>query len=173
MIERNSRTYDKQSHWHLSVRKGRAIIHKWKKKSIASWRCTDDSSRRSQKNQEPHLNNCRPHSLQLRSEFMFSKKNLFKNGLHARVPRRKLQMTRKNTKTHFTFAKKTSWSSRGNNLWTGDANVELCVKFEPLYIWSKTNPGSNTMNIILTVNMVGVVWWSGDSLLLQVLDNLL
>ncbi len=54
----------------------RAIIHKWRKHGTVvnlpriTPRCSDDSSKRSQKTPQQHLKNCRPHLPQLRSVFM-------------------------------------------------------------------------------------------------------
>ncbi len=85
------------------------------------------------------------------------RKRLGKKGIHGRVPRQKLLLTKKNTKARLIFAKKyldyppNFWA---NILWTDATKVELFGRCVSHYIWR--------LNIIPTVKHGGglmVVWW--------------
>ncbi len=91
---------------------------------------SDDSSKRSQKTPQQHLKNRRPHLPQLKVSVHDStiRKRLGKNGLHGRVPRRKPLLSKKNIKSHLSFARKhlddpqDFWE---NTLWIDETKVEL------------------------------------------------
>ncbi len=103
------------------------------------------------------------------------RKRLGKNGIHGRVPRQKPLLTKNNTTAHLIFAKKyldypqDFWA---NILWTDETKAELFGRCVSRYIWRKTNTGFHNRTSYQQSNMVVVVWWSGDALQLQDLDNL-
>lgn len=100
-------------------------------------------------------------------------KNLRKNGTNGRVARRKPLLTKRNIKACLAFAKKHSDDPQAfwdNVLWTDGSKVELFERHGSRYIWRKVNNALHNKNII--PNMVVVVWWCRDALLLQDLGNL-
>ncbi len=126
----------------------------------------DDSSKRSQKTPQQHLKNCRPHlpSVKVSVHDSTIRKRLGKNGLHGRVPRPKLLLSKKNIKAHLSFARKhlddpqDFWE---NTLWTDETKVELFGRCVSHYIWHKSNTAFQKKNIIPTVKYGGgsvMVW---------------
>ncbi len=79
-------------------------------------------------------------------------------GIASKVPRQKPLLTKKSTKSHFTFAKKNLdyplyfWVSI---LWTDLIKVELFGRCVSHYIWRKTNSAFHKKYIILTVKHGG------------------
>ncbi len=120
---------------------------------------SDDSSKRSQKTPQQHLKNCRPHLPQLKVSVHDStiRKRLGKNGLHGRVPRRKLLLSKKNIKSHLSFARKhlddpqDFWE---NTLWIDETKVELFGRCVSHYIWRKSNSISEKEH-----HTNSKIWW--------------
>ncbi len=83
---------------------------------------------------------------------------LGKNASHGRVPRQKPLLTKKNTKSHLTFARKyldypqDFWA---NILWTDKTKVELFGRCVSRYILRKTSTAFHKKNIIQTVKHGG------------------
>ncbi len=102
------------------------------------------------------------------------RKRLGKNSIHEKVPRQKPLLTKQNTKSSLTFAKKYPqdypqdfWA---NILWNDETKVEL---FGRCVFTSGVKP---TQDFIKRTsyqqsNMVVVVWWSGAALQIQDLDD--
>uniref|UniRef100_A0A8C1VXN7 Transposase n=1 Tax=Cyprinus carpio TaxID=7962 RepID=A0A8C1VXN7_CYPCA len=91
-------------------------------------------------------------------------KRLGKNGLHGRVLRRKLLLSKKNIKALLSFTRKhfddpqDFWE---NTLWTDETKVELFGRCVSHYVWLKSNTAFQKKNIIPTVKYGGgsvMVW---------------
>ncbi|KAK3545559.1 hypothetical protein QTP70_008111 [Hemibagrus guttatus] len=92
------------------------------------------------------------------------RKRLGKNGLHGRVPRRKLLLSKKNIKARLSFARKhlddpqDFWE---NTLWTDETKIEHFGRSVSHYVWRKSNTAFQKKNIIPTVKYGGgsvMVW---------------
>lgn len=140
----------KQSHWPLSVCKDisealeiqwatvRTIIHTWRSFSFFPGTTgrpklfrenINDSSGRSRKNSSPHLKNCKPHRVQLRSEVKLQwwEKDRAKMASIQRWP--------KQYKGSSHICQETSGRAPrllGNILWTDETKAELSGRFEGL-----------------------------------------
>ncbi|KAK3525999.1 hypothetical protein QTP70_011800 [Hemibagrus guttatus] len=127
---------------------------------------SDNSSRKSQKTPQQHSKNCRPHSVKVSVHDSTIRKRLGKNGLHGRVPRRKLLLNKKNIKARLSFARKhlddpqDFWE---NILWTDETKIELFERSVSHYVWHKSNTAFQKKNIIPTVKYGGasVMVWGG------------
>ncbi|KAK3568595.1 hypothetical protein QTP86_010208 [Hemibagrus guttatus] len=92
------------------------------------------------------------------------RKRLDKNGLHGRVPRRKLLLSKKNIKARLSFAIKhlddpqDFWE---NTLWTDETKIDLFGRSVSHYVWRKSNTAFQKKIIIPTVKYGGgsvMVW---------------
>ncbi|KAK3571029.1 hypothetical protein QTP86_001280 [Hemibagrus guttatus] len=92
------------------------------------------------------------------------RKRLGKNGLHGRVPRRRLLLSKKNIKARISFARKhlddpqDFWE---NTLWTDETKIELLGRSVSHYVWCKSNTAFQKKTIIPTVKYGGgsvMVW---------------
>ncbi len=156
----------------------RAIIHKWRKFGTVvnlprSGRLTKITPRAQRRLIQEVIKEPRTTSKELQASLASIKisvhdstirKILGKNDIHGRVPRQKTLLTKKNTKTRLTFAKKyidypqDFWA---NILWTNETIVELFGRCVSCYIWHKTNTEFHKKNIIPTVKHGGgsvMVW---------------
>ncbi len=156
----------------------RAIIHKWRKLGTLvnlprSGRSTKITPRAQRQLIQEVIKEPRTTSKELQASLASIKvsvhdstirKRLDKNGIHGRVPRQKPLLTKKNTKTHLTFAKKyldypqDFWA---NILWTNATKIELFGRCVSHYIWHKTNTAFHKKSIIPTVKHGGgsvMVW---------------
>ncbi len=157
----------------------RAIIHKWRKLGTVvnlprSERPTKITPRAQwwliqEVIKEPRTTSKEPQALLASVKVSVHdstiRKTLGKNGIHEKVPRQKPLLTKQNTKSSLTFAKKYPqdypqdfWA---NILWNDETKVELFGRCVSHYIWSKTNTGFHQKNIIPTVKHGGgsvMVW---------------
>ncbi|KAK3554864.1 hypothetical protein QTP86_000902 [Hemibagrus guttatus] len=81
------------------------------------------------------------------------RKRLGKNGLHGRVPRQKLLLSKKNIKACLSFARKQLDDPQDfweNTLWTDEIKIELFGMSVSHYIWRKSNTAFQKKNIIPT-----------------------